>query len=118
MSSLAHRDMDSRRAVLCAICRMAEGARGHVISITVRKVKRYIASTAVITGGSVMTALREVLEQLPADAWRQDHNSKTHIYIVDVEALRKLCRDVSCNNPVLNKRLEKRRYGLRARGRA
>ncbi len=114
--------MDSRRAVLCTICGMVEGAKGHVISITVRKVRRYIASTpgfpAAAAGGSVMTALREVLEQLPADAWRQDHNSKTHIYIVDVEALRKLCRGVSCNNPVPNKRLEKRRYGLRARGRA
>jgi hypothetical protein len=85
---------------------MVEGARGHVISITVRKVRRYIASTpgfpTAAAGGSIMTALRGVLEQLPADAWRQDHNSKTHIYIVDVEALRKLCRGVSCKRRMAN----------------
>jgi hypothetical protein len=72
---------------------MAEEAKGQVVSITVRKVRRYMASSFSSLGGGITGALREVLESLPGYWYR---NSKTRVYIVDAEALREFCKGVSC----------------------
>jgi hypothetical protein len=81
--------------VFRAVCKIAEGARGRVVSLSVKRVKRYIdprALTFPFSGSAALALLRQVLDALPEGSWRPAYVGRSRVYIVDVEALREACR--------------------------